>query len=117
MIPGSLAASWPAVRTEMRGFLNILSCLALFLFLSHYIGGGGGGINNNLVPNLTEVSQLVTEITAWKHGLVIALWDQSKIHIGYHDYVEEWQHLLNMFGLNPGHLRKIPRIYEIQIFL
>ena len=101
----------------MRGFVNILLFLALFLFLSQYIWGAGGGQDNNFAPDLPLVSQLVTEITAWKYGLVIALWDQSKIHIGYHDYVEEWQHLLNMFGLNPGQLRNIPTIYEIQIFL
>ena len=89
----------------MRGFLNILLCLALLLYLSLYLVRDVHNNNNNLPPDLTEVSQLVTEITVWKHGLVIALWDQSKIHIGYHDYVEEWQRLLNMFGLNPGEQR------------
>ena len=91
----------------MRGFLNILLCLALLLYLSLYLVRDvhNDNNNNNLPPDLTEVSQLVTEITGWKHGLVIALWDQSKIHIGYHDYVEEWQRLLNMFGLNPGEQR------------
>ena len=87
----------------MRGYLTILLCLALFLYLSQYMQYiGGDGHNNNLPPDPSEVSQLVTEITAWKHGLVIALWDQSQIHLGYHEYVEEWQRLLNMFGLNPG---------------
>ena len=90
----------------MRGFLNILLGLAVFLYLSHYIWGKGDGHSNsnNLSPDLREVSKLVTDIRAWNHGLVIALWNQSKIHLGYHDYVEEWQQLLNMFGLNPGEL-------------
>ena len=92
----------------MRRYLSILTCLALFLFyLSQYTGGDGH--INNLPSDLSNVSHLVTEITAWKHGLVIALWDQSKIHLGYHDYVEEWQRLLNMFGLNPGELIVAPR--------
>ena len=93
------------MRTEMRIFLKIVSGLALLLYLSQYILGDGNNnnyINNSFPPDLMEVSQLVTETRTWKHGLTIALWDQSKIHLGYHDYVEEWQQLLNMFGLNPG---------------
>ena len=90
----------------MRIFLKIVLALALLLYLSHYImltdGNNNNNNNKNLPPDLTEVSQLVTEIKPWKHGLLIALWDQSKMILGYHDYVEEWQQLLNMFGLNPG---------------
>ena len=52
--------------------------------------------------DLGDVTKLVTEVVTWKHGLNIALWDQTVINIGYHDYVEEWQTLLNMFNLNPG---------------
>ena len=99
----------------MRGYLNILVCLALLLYLSQYLGGDGHTNNNNLPPDLSEVSHLVTEITAWKHGLVIALWDESKIHLGYHEYVEEWQRLLNMFGLNPGELSVAPQQRHIQL--
>ena len=52
--------------------------------------------------DLGDVSKLVTEVTAWEHGLTIALWDQNVMKIGYNKYVEEWQILLKMFDLNPG---------------
>ena len=61
-----------------------------------------GKLTAHISTDLADVSKLVTEVVTWKYGLSIALWDQKVINIGYHDYVEEWQTLLNMFNLNPG---------------
>ena len=61
-----------------------------------------GKLSAHVSTDLADVSKLVTEVVTWKYGLSIALWDQKVINIGYHDYVEEWQTLLNMFNLNPG---------------
>ena len=61
-----------------------------------------GKLGAPISRDLADVSKLVTEVVTWKYGLSIALWDQKVINIGYHDYVEEWQNLLNMFNLNPG---------------
>ena len=52
--------------------------------------------------DLGDVTKLVKETVAWRKGLNIALWDQEVMTIGYHDFVEDWQTLLNMFDLNPG---------------